>query len=416
MSSTASSPILPTTQQKADTVMRLTSLPIFAAALLLGLSAPVLRAEEAVAAEGGAAAPALPAITVSTVAIQTMTDRIIASGLVAAVEEVQVAPLVEGQPLDQLLVDVGDMVTEGQVLAVLSKTTLDLQKTEAVASLATSRAAIAQSEAQLVDAQSARDEAQRVADRTAKLREQGSASQAASDTATSNALSANARVVVAKQGLESARAQLALAEARLDNVDLQLGRTEVKAPVAGKIVTRNAKLGAIATAAGEPMFVITRDAALELRADVTETDLLRLAPGQKAKLRAVGMADALEGTVRLVEPTIDPVTRLGRARISVDTGDALRTGMFVEAEIIVAERQGVAVPVTAIGSSPDGNTVMRVKDGVVERVAIKTGIRDGGLVEITEGLSEGDIVVTKAGAFVRSGDKINPVPAPAATN
>ena len=372
------------------------------------------QAQEAVAAESvtEAPAPALPAITVSTVVRQTLADRVIASGLIAAVEEVQVAPLVEGQPLDQLLVDVGDLVTEGQVLAVLSKTTLDLQKTAAVASLAAAKSTIAQAEAQLVEAKAANDEAQRVADRTAKLREQGTAPQAQADTARANAVSANARVMVATQGLESARAQLALAEARLDNVDLMLSRTDVKAPVAGKIVARNAKIGAIATAAGQPMFVITRDAALELRADVAETDLLRLAAGQKATLRAVGMTETFSGTLRLVEPSIDPVTRLGRARITVDNGtEELRTGMFVEAEILTAEREGLAVPVTAIGSTPEGSTVMRVKDGVVERVVIKTGIRDGGLVEITEGLSEGDMVVTKAGAFVRAGDRINPVPA-----
>lgn len=376
------------------------------------------QAQEAVAAENiPETAPVLPAITVSTVGMAQLADRIIASGLIAAVEEVQVAPLVEGQPLDQLLVDVGDMVKEGQVLAVLSKTTLDLQMTESAASLAAAKSAIAQAEAQLVEAQTARDEAQRVADRTTKLREQGTAPQAQADTARANALSANARVMVATQGLESARAQLALAEARLENVSLMLSRTEVKAPVAGKIVARNAKIGAIATATGQPMFVITRDAALELRADVAETDLLRLAPGQKAHLRAVGMGGVLDGTLRLVEPSIDPVTRLGRVRITVDSSnESLRTGMFVEAEILAAQTDALAVPVTAIGSSPEGATVMRVTDGVVERVAVKTGIRDGGLVEITEGLAQGDLVVTKAGAFVRPGDRINPVPAPTPVN
>lgn len=394
--------------------------PTLILAALLAFAVPVLpaQAQEAAAAENAtqAAPVVLPAITVSTVGMARLSDRIIASGLVAAVEEVQVAPLVEGQPLDKLLVDLGDTVTEGQVLAVLSRTTLELQETEVAASLAAARSNIAQAEAQLVEAQTARDEAQRVADRTAKLREQGTAPQAQADTATANALSANARVMVATQGLEAARAQLALAEARLENVALQLSRTEVRAPVAGKIVARNAKIGAIATAAGQPMFVIIRDGALELRADVAETDLLRLAPGQKAHLRAVGMAGVLEGTLRLVEPSIDPVTRLGRARISVDETGDLRTGMFVEAEILASEREGLAVPVTAIGSSSEGSTVMRVRDGVVERVAVKTGIRDGGLVEITEGLAQGDLVVTKAGAFVRAGDRINPVQAPASVN
>lgn len=374
--------------------MRATPILILAAGLSLGLCLPAA-AEEA-------PAEALPAITVSEVLARPMAERIIASGLIAAVEEVQVAPLIEGQPLEELRADIGDMVAEGQVLAVLSKSMLELQRAEAVASLAAARSGIAQGEAQLVEAEAAAAEAQRVADRTLKLREQGTAAQAQADTASANATSATARVTVARQALESARAQLALAEARLENVDLQLNRTEVKAPVAGEIVARNARIGAIATAAGQPMFMIVRDAALELRVDVAEADVLRLAPGQKARLRAVGMAEPLAGTVRLVEPVIDATSRLGRARI------------MVEAEILVAEREGLAVPVSALGSSPEGAVVMRVRDGVVERVVVATGIRDGGLVEITGGLAAGDTVVTKAGAFVRAGDRINPVPA--ATN
>lgn len=393
------------------------TLILAAAALTLASPALPALAEGAAAAEAvTAAAPAVPAITVAEVSPRLLTDRVIASGLIAAVEEVQVAPLVEGQPLDSLLADVGDTVTKGQVLAVLSRATLELQRTEAVASLAAAQSAIAQSEAQLVEAEAAAAEAARVVERTAKLRQSGTAPQATWDTVQANATAANARVTVARQGLEAARAQLALAEARLENVDLMLSRTEVKAPVAGKIVARNARIGAIATAAGQPMFVIVRDAALELRADVAETDLLRLAPGQKARLRAVGMSDLLTGTVRLVEPSIDPVTRLGRARIAVDQTSDLRTGMFVEAEILVAQREALAVPVTAIGASPEGTSVMRVRDGLVERVAVTTGIRDGGMVEIVSGLAAGDKVVLKAGAFVRAGDRINPVLAPVPGN
>jgi HlyD family secretion protein len=387
--------------------MRPTPFLILAAALGLSLPALPVAAEEVAATE--APAPALPAISVAEVTARVMTDRVIASGLVAAVEEVQVAPLIEGQPLEELRADLGDMVTEGQVLAVLSKSTLELQKTEAVASLAAAKAGIAQGEAQLVEAEAAAAEARRVADRTAALSEQGTTPKAQADTANANATSAAARVNVATQGLESARAQLALAEARLENVELQLSRTEVKAPVAGEIVARNAKIGAIATAAGQPMFVIVRDAALELRADVAEGDLLRLKPGQPASLRSVGMGDPLAGTVRLVEPTIDAASRLGRARIAVDATGALRVGMYVEAEITIAEREGLAVPISAIGTGPEGETVLRVKDGLVEQVKVTTGIRDGGLVEVTQGLAPGDLVVAKAGAFVRAGDRINPI-------
>jgi HlyD family secretion protein len=394
--------------------MRPTHILILVAALGLALPTAALRAEETAAA--APAAQTLPAITVSEVMMRNLADKVITSGLVAAVEEVQVAPLIEGQPLEKLLVDVGDMVTEGQVLAVLSKSTLELQETEAFASLAAARAGIAQGEAQLVEAQATEAEAKRVADRTAKLREQGSAPQAQVENTAAAATSATARVTVAKEGLEAARAQLALAEARLDNIRLQLSRTEVKAPVAGKIIARNAKLGAVATAAGEPMFVIVRDGELELRADVAEADVRRLAEDQPARLRAVGMDDVLTGHLRLVEPTINPTTRLGRARIAIDDEAALRAGMFVEAEITVAERDGLAVPLTALAASTDGMSVLRVVDGLVERVPVKIGIRQGAYVEILDGLSAGDQVVTKAGAFVRAGDRINPVLAPGNMN
>jgi HlyD family secretion protein len=117
-----------------------------------------------------------------------------------------------------------------------------------------------------------------------------------------------------------------------------------------------------------------------------------------------------------VQPTIDPVSRLGQVRIAIDPAQPVRMGMFMEAEIQVAEHDAVAVPVTAVGSGDGQTTVMRVTDGLVSRVPVTLGIRDGGMIEVVSGLSEGDLVVTKAAAFVRDGDRINPVPAAAATN
>lgn len=359
---------------------------------------------------------AVPAITVSAVALHDLRDQVLVSGLVGPLEEIQVQPLIEGQPIETLTAEVGDMVVAGQILATLSATTLDLQKSQFNASLASASATIAQAEAQLIEARSSADEAQRVNDRTAKLKAQGTASQAAADQANAAAISATARVTVAVQSLEAARAQLSLAQAQVANVDLQLTRTNVVAPVSGEVVERNALVGGIASAAGPAMFKLIRDGALELRADVAEADLVRLAPNQTAQMRAVGTTEPLAGVVRLVEPTVDATSRLGRVRISLDRPDLVRSGMFVDATILVAERKTVAVPVTAVGSSAEGATVMRVRKGLVERVAVKTGIRDGGLVEILTGVVPGDLIVTKAAAFVRDGDRINPVLAQVETN
>jgi HlyD family secretion protein len=383
-------------------------------ALFLALPFAVLAAfpalsQEAAAPEAEQAAPSLPAITVAAATTMALTDRVIAAGFVGPIEEVQVQPLIEGQPIEALLADVGDKVEAGQVLARLSKSSLELQRTQTLASLASARATIAQAEAQEVDARSSAAEAERVAERARKLAASGSSTQAAADNAAAAAVSATSRVLVAVQTLEAARAQLALAEAQLANVDLQLTRTEVSTPYAGEITARNAIIGSIATAAAQPMFVIIRDSALELRADVAAADLLRIEVGQKVALRTTAGLSDMTGVVRLVEPTIDTNTRLGRARISFEAATQVRSGMYVEAEVIIAAREALAIPLTAIGSDDAGSTVMLVRDGVVQRVPVTTGIRDSGMVEVTSGLAEGDLVVLKAGAFVRVGDKINPV-------
>lgn len=380
-------------------------------AALLAISTPLAAIETPTAA----AEMTLPAITVSPIEVRHLRDIVLATGLVSPRDQIQVAPLIEGQPIEALLADIGDKVTAGQVLARLSTSTLELQKAQLKASLESAKAQIAQSEAQMIDAKSAAAEAQRVADRTAALRKQGAASQAALDQTAAAAVSASVRVSVATQTAEAARAQRALVEAQMANVDLQLSRTEVKAPFGGEITARNAQLGAIASAQGQPMFTLIRDGALELRADISETDLGRIAIGQKVALTLVGSATPVTGTVRLIEPVIDPATRLGRARITFDDSSTIRSGMYAEAEILVKEADVPAVPITAIGASKGENTVMLVTNGIASLQIVTTGIRDGGWVEIAKGATAGQTVVTKAGAFVRDGDHINPIAAKAAT-
>lgn len=383
--------------------MRMLLLP-----LLIGLATPTLLwAEGATPAE---AAEVLPAITVSIVARQHLRDEIIASGLVSPVEQVNVAPLIEGQQIESLLADVGDRVQAGQVLAQLSRASLELQKSQLNASLAAARATIAQAEAQMTQAQSSADEAVRVNERTLTLKAAGNASQAAADKSNAAAISATAQLSVAVQSFAAANANLDLVLAQIENLDLQLSRTEVKAPFAGEISARNATLGGIASASGQPMFVLIRDSALELRADIAEGDLLRVLPGQPADLALTTASAPLSGTVRLVEPTIDATTRLGRIRIAFADSAQVRSGMYVEATILVAERDNLAVPVTALGSADGQPTVMLIEDGVARRQVVETGVRDGGWVEITSGLTAGQTVVTKAGSFVRDGDRINPIP------
>jgi HlyD family secretion protein len=369
--------------------MRLT---VFRHALLLAATlsgvgfSPVL-ADTAVTTQQAAAAEiVLPAISVTAVTPRKLEDHVLASGLITPVEQVSVVPLIEGQPIESLAADVGDMVTAGQVLATLSTATLTITQSQLQAALAS--------------AQSSAAEAAKTADRTKALFAQGSTSSAANDQAQSS--------------LIAARAQVTSMQAQLDTLTLQLSRTQVIAPVAGLITARNAQIGSIASAQGTPLFTLNRDNALELRADVAEGDMPKVAAGQTATITLAAAIPPLTGTIRLVEPDVDVTTRLGRARIAVTNPELVRSGMYAEANILVASRDGLALPVTALGSKGTESTVMLVKDGVVHRVTVTTGIRDGGWIEILTGLAAGDTVVAKAGAFVNDGDKINPVPA--ATN
>lgn len=361
-----------------------------------------------------AAAPEIshPSITVAPASLAVLHDSIRSSGLVGAVERIILQPKIEGQAVESIDAEVGDHVAAGAVLARLSETSLKLELAQLAASRASALSNIAQSEAQLIEAESNAQEAMRTQERTKALQKQGNASQTVADQAATAATGAAARVLVAAQGAEAAKAQLNLVDAQIDNVNLQLSRTQITAPVAGEVVERNAVAGAIASASGAPMFILVRDGLLELSADVAEQDLPRLSVGMNASLRVAGSNVPLTGSVRLVEPAIDAVTRLGRARITIDQADRVRTGMFLEAEITVSRREVISVPITALATDDLGPFVMVVdQTGKVHRTTVATGVRDGGLIEIQSGLSQGDLVIAKAASFVRDGDIVNPVAA-----
>ncbi|MCO5150840.1 MULTISPECIES: efflux RND transporter periplasmic adaptor subunit [unclassified Shinella] len=376
------------------------------------LTATPLFAFAADPAEGEAGkqqAQNLPAIVVTAAETRPLTDRVLATGSVQAVEDVYVTPLVDGLSIRTLAADVGDRVEADGTLATLNDDALVLEKSQTEASLAKANAALAQIHAQLVEAKANADEAVRVRDRAQRLVKSGSQSQAAADQAVAAADAALARVNSAKQAIAVSEADIKVAQSQIDDIDLRLARTAVKSPVAGIVSARTAKIGAIASGAAAPLFTVIRDGEIELKADVSEDGVLKLAPGQKATVTLAGGAATLTGTIRLVEPTLDPASRLGRVFIRFDEPGKARAGMFASAEIIVEEKQGIVLPLSAITTAGGKTVARKVENGVVKLVPVETGIQDGQGIEIVSGLTAGDEVVAKAGAYVRDGDRVNPV-------
>ena len=366
----------------------------------------------AAAAEDAPANPpkqSLPSIVVTEATSRTLIDRIVATGTIKAVEEIYVQPQVEGLSIRSLEVDVGDRVAADAVVARLNDDTLLLQKSQLVATKAKAEASLAQYQVQLADAKSGAAEAERQYKRAVTLGKSGTLSTASIEQAETAATSANAKVDSTVQAIAIAEADIKVVESQLADIDLKLARTDVKSPVAGLIAARNAKVGAIASGAGQPMFTVIRDGEIELVADISETDILRMRVGQKAEVKVAGGAATLGGSVRLISPVIDPQTRLGAVHIAIDDDQGARAGMYASAEIIISEARGVALPLSAVTTDKRGTTTRLVTDNVVKQVKVETGIQDGAFIEIKDGLSQGDVVVAKAGAFVRDGDRINPV-------
>jgi HlyD family secretion protein len=187
----------------------------------------------------------------------------------------------------------------------------------------------------------------------------------------------------------------------------------VTAPANGLIAKRGARVGAIAIGAfvagsGEPLFRIVKNGEIELDAEVTETKLGKVAVGQKARIEVAG-SGLFEGTVRLIAPEVDTATRTGRVRIFLGSDPALRTGAFARGVIETATGNGLAVPQSAILYSDAGASVQVVANGKVTTRRIETGLMAGQRVEVRSGLKLGDIVVAKAGTFLRDGDSVRSI-------
>lgn len=371
------------------------------------------RVPEATApAEGTAAPVAEPVIPFATVAEAAVTEvlaQVPVSGTLVAREEVLVYPQVSGFEITEILVEAGDRVSEGQVLARLAAETLTAQLAQAEAEFQRAEAGVSQARSQIASTEAALNQATAALDRVTRLQQSGNATQAALDQAVAAEAAARAAATSASDGLAVAQAQLAQAGAARDIARLNVARTEIEAPVAGVISARNASLGALAGAGAEPLFTIVAGGEIDLAAEVIETALPQIAPGDPAIADVAGVG-AVPGTVRLVPARVDPQTRLGVLRIALEDGERLTPGVFANALVTTERRDALTVPATAVTSEGQSSHVLVVRDGRVHRRDVEAGLIWQGRREIRGGLQAGEVVIARAGAFFRDGDPVNPVP------
>ncbi|HTY03506.1 MAG TPA: efflux RND transporter periplasmic adaptor subunit [Rhodocyclaceae bacterium] len=328
-----------------------------------------------------------PALTVSLTAPQTADwpRTLTANGNVAAWQEAVIGAEISNYRLNSVLVNVGDKVTKGQLLAQIASDNV-------AADLAQSTAAVAEAEANAA-------EAKFNAERARQLRAAGFYSPQQAQQSLTNE--------------QTAEARLAAARARKQADELRMAQTQVRAPDGGIISARTATVGSL-TQPGQELFRLIRGGRLEWRAEVTAAELATLGPGLAVALAAPSGA-IVRGKVRMLGPTLDATTR--NALVYVDlpatAADAgLRAGMFARGQIELGRAPSLTLPQAAVVSRDGFSYVFLLADG--DRVAqtkVSVGRRVGDRVEITGGLASDARVVASGGGFLADGDTVRVVAA-----
>jgi RND family efflux transporter MFP subunit len=205
----------------------------------------------------------------------------------------------------------------------------------------------------------------------------------------------------------TAQAKVKAAQAQVRDARNKLAQTTILAPTDGIVLTRSAEVGQIAVPGSTVLFHLARDAEIEMRGQVAEQDVPRLALGQTATVRLDGVAKSFTGTIWQIGAIIDAGTRQGTVRIVLPADQNLRPGSFARADIEVGSTMGVLLPQTAVLSDEHGNYVLVVgSDNKLERRAVTVGgARTEGLL-VRQGLDGSERVVAIAGAFLRTGETV----------
>ncbi|MGK6318349.1 efflux RND transporter periplasmic adaptor subunit [Sphingomonas sp. DT-204] len=352
----------------------------------------VVLAAAAMFMRGGAAEPPkgkadaansqIPTVTVAAPGRSSIRNIISGTGSLAAKRDMPVGVAGEGGIVTRVLVEPGQWVDAGQVLATVDRS-VQVQTAESLAA----QIRVARADAQL---------AQSNYDRAKQLVGNGFISKADLDQREATRDGALARVRAAEAAYKEALAR----NRRLD----------IRAPTAGLILTREVEPGQIVSSGSGTLFRMAMDGKMEMRAQLSEADIQRLHVGIPAEVRPVGTGKVFHGRIWQVSPVIDPQTRQGIARIELNYDPALRPGGFASVQIVAGAAVAPLLPQSAVQSDVTGNFVYIIDDrNQAVRRKVTTGeVSDEGIA-ITSGLSGNERVVLTAGAFLNPGQKVIPV-------
>lgn len=366
------------------------SIPTWIAGLTLAGLSIALPALTSAPAPAAVAAKSKAVLAVETLVPtrQEWPVMIKVNGAVAAWQEAKIGAEIGSLRIKQILVDVGSRVKRCQDLAVLADDTVLAELHKQQASVDKSRANLAKAQA---DAARARE-----------IQDSGALSSQKID-----------EYVIAEQ---TARADLALAQAELENQRIRLSQTHIVAPDDGVISARGAGLGDV-VAAGTELFRLVRQGRVEWRAEVNAQQLAQIRVGQAVEL-SLPDGGSVIGNVRMTAPTVNDTTRNALVYVDIPNAGA-KPGMYLQGSIVVGAQTALVVPQTALVlrdgrdylfeiAKPSGSADQTARS-VIQR-SVVTGRRVGDWVEIREGISGDASLIAGGGAFLKDGDIVNVTP------
>lgn len=390
---------------------------VFVAATLVGLL---------VLAVGGYTVLARPAVVIDASRLATveggdLARSVVATGKIEPVSKVEIKSKANGI-IKELRVQVGDQVSEGQVLAELDRVNLEAQLRESEAALSGADASFNAAEAELAknrieaegpDVPFARRNLQRAEE---LMKDQIIAPQALDDTRSALDLALNRQKAAQSQlGVSAARvaqAQAAVAQARAsrDRAQEELSNTTIRSPIRGIVLSRDIEIGSPVSSilnlgANATLVMVLGDISqVYVRGKVDEADIGTVHLTQPARIRVETFKDHLfEGRVTQIAPMgveRDNVVTF-EVRVSIDNATGvLKANMTANAEIVLEEHKGtLLIPESAVIYDAQHHTFAelasaRAKTGK-ERVPIKVGISNGTRTEVLNGLSQGQKVIVQ---------------------
>ena len=361
---------------------------------------------------------------VPTVAVAKVTRGDVAQVLTIAAEfrpfqEIDVHAKVAGY-LKAINVDVGDRVKAGQLLAVLEIPELQDELQQDEASVKRAEQEVNRAQADLERAQSAHEMAHLGTERliaVSKTRPNLIAQQDIDDASGRDRM-AEAQVSTAKASLAAAQEQLAVARASQNKTKTLFAYARITAPFDGVVTHRYADTGAMIQAGTSsqtqtmPIVKLSENTLLRLVIPVPESAVPRIHDKEPVDVHVSALARTFPGTIARFSDRLDPDTRTMHVEVDVPNPDLrLVPGMYAEASIALDQANGVlTVPVQAVdrGEGPNAKVLVVGADRRIQPRDVKLGLETADRVEVTSGLSDGNLVVVGNRAQLKAGTTVVP--------